>query len=56
MKIVICGSIKFKKQIVEFRDRLNEMGHMGIICPVMEELARGEHQELMKQKKAACLI
>ncbi len=35
--------------MVEYRDKLNEMGHTGIICPVMEELARGEHLDLMKQ-------
>ncbi|MFH1030760.1 MAG: hypothetical protein V1770_05910 [bacterium] len=49
MKIVICGSIKFRKEMVEYRDKLNEMGHEGIICPVMEELARGDRPELMKQ-------
>lgn len=35
--------------MVEYRDKLNEMGHEGIICPVMEELARGEHLELMSK-------
>lgn len=49
MKIVICGSVKFRKEMVKYRDKLNEMGHNGIICPVMEELARGEHLDLMKQ-------
>ncbi|OGF21472.1 hypothetical protein A2Y83_00285 [Candidatus Falkowbacteria bacterium RBG_13_39_14] len=49
MKIVICGSIKFRKEMVEYRDKLNDMGHEGIICPVMEELARGERPELMAQ-------
>lgn len=49
MKIVICGSIKFRKEMVVYRDKLNEMGHFGIIHPVMEELARGEKPELMAQ-------
>ena len=33
--------------MVEFRDSLNSMGHVGIISPVMEELALGKNEELM---------
>jgi len=49
MKITICGSITFKKEMVEFRDKLNEMGHKTIICPVIEDLALGKNPELMKK-------
>ena len=49
MKITIIGSIKFRKEMVETRDKLNEMGHEGIICPVMEDLAFGRNPELMKR-------
>jgi hypothetical protein len=49
MKITICGSIKFRKEMVEMKDKLNKMGHEGIICPVMEDLAFGRNPELMKK-------
>ena len=49
MKITICGSIKFVKEMVEMRDKLNEMSHEGIICPVIEDLAQGRNPELMKR-------
>ena len=47
MIITICGSVAFRKEMVEFRDSLNSMGHVGIISPVMEELALGKNEELM---------
>ena len=49
MKITICGSVMFRKEMVEVRDKLNEMGHEGIICSVMEDLALGKNLELMKK-------
>ena len=49
MKITICGSVKFRKEMVEARDRLNEMGYEGIICQVMEDLALGRNPELLKK-------
>ncbi len=51
MKITICGSVRFRKEMVEVRDQLNKMGHKGIICPVMEDLALGRNPELMKRIK-----
>ncbi|MDD5750579.1 MAG: hypothetical protein PHU56_02940 [Candidatus Pacebacteria bacterium] len=48
-KITICGSVKFRKEMVEARDRLNEMGYEGIICQVMEDLALGKNPELLKK-------
>ena len=49
MKIVIIGSVAFRNEMVEFKSKLNAIGHEAIICPVMEELARGEKPELLKQ-------
>lgn len=49
MKITICGSVMFCKEMVEARDKLNEMGQEGIICSVMEDLALGKNPELMKK-------
>ena len=49
MKIVICGSSSFRKDMVEYRDKLNELGHEGIIHPYYEKLASGEMPELMER-------
>jgi len=49
MKITLCGSITFCKEMVKLRDQLNEMGHEAIICPVMEDLALGRNPELIKK-------
>jgi hypothetical protein len=51
MKITIIGSIKFRKEMVEMRNELNKLGHEGIICPVIEELALGKNPELMQRIK-----
>ena len=51
MKITIIGSVKFRKQMVDFRNKLNQMGHEGIIHPIMEDLALGRRPELMEQVK-----
>ena len=48
-KITICGSVKFRKEMVEARDKLNEAGYEGIICSVMEDLALGRNPELLKR-------
>lgn len=47
--VVICGSVKFRKEMVEARDKLNEMGYEGIICSVMEDLALGRNPELLRR-------
>jgi len=49
MKITICGSVMFRKEMVKVRDKLNEMGQEGIICSVMEDLALGRNPKLMKK-------
>lgn len=48
-KITICGSVKFRKEMVEARNNLNEIGYEGIICSVMEDLALGRNPELLKR-------
>jgi len=49
MKITVCGSSTFRKQMVEFKNKLNELGHEAIIHPYYEKLAAGEMPELMKR-------
>ena len=49
MKIVIIGSVKFRSEMVDFKNNLNEMGHEGIIHPVIEDLAFNRNPELMKK-------
>ncbi len=51
MKITICGSVTFRREMVEARNKLNAMGHEGIICSVMEDLALGRNPALMKKIK-----
>ncbi len=48
-KITICGSVAFRKEMVEARNKLNEMGYEGIICQVMEDLALGRNPELLRR-------
>lgn len=48
-KITVCGSVKFRNEMVEARDKLNEIGYEGIICQVMEDLALGRNPELLKK-------
>lgn len=49
MIITICGSVTFRKEMVDVRNKLNEMGHEGIINQVMEDLALGKNPELMER-------
>lgn len=49
MKITIIGSIKFRKEMVEAQEQLNKIGHEGIICPAVEELAFDRNPELMRR-------
>jgi hypothetical protein len=49
MKITICGSVKFRKEMVDVRNLLDKIGHEGIIHQVMEDLALGRNPELMKK-------
>lgn len=49
MKITICGSSTFRKEMVEYRNKLNQIGHEATIHPYYEELAAGRMPELMKR-------
>lgn len=49
MKITICGSVAFRKEMVDFKQQLSQLGHEGIISPVMEDLAFGRNPELLAQ-------
>ncbi len=49
MKITILGSVAFRKEILFYRNQLNQMGHQAIISPVMEELALNQNPELLKK-------
>jgi len=52
MKIVICGSSTFREKMLEYRDRLREIGHEPIVHPDYEAFCRGEKQEILKQVAA----
>ena len=49
MKITICGSSAFRKEMIEYRDKLNKMGHEAITHPFYEKLVNGEMPELMNK-------
>lgn len=49
MKITICGSSAFKKEMVEYKNKLEQIGHEAIIHPFYEKLAAGEMPELMQR-------
>lgn len=46
MKLVICGSNAFKEQMLEYREKLKDLGHEGIVHPDYDAFARGEKQEV----------
>ncbi|MFA4855510.1 MAG: hypothetical protein WC634_02905 [archaeon] len=49
MRIVVCGSSSFRKEMVEYKGQLNCLGHEGIIHPYYEEMAAGKMPELLKR-------
>ena len=49
MKITICGSSTFKEEMVDYKQKLQELGHEIIIHPVYEALVRGEMQDLWER-------
>jgi hypothetical protein len=49
MKITICGSVTFRKEMLDIKNKLNNLGHEGIMHQVMEDLALGRNPELMKR-------
>lgn len=61
MVITICGSSAFRKQMVEYREKLEEMGHRAIVHPhyvqsvkegrrdLLDRIERGEHAQVKKE-------
>lgn len=45
MKITLCGSVKFAKQIVEIYKKLKELGHEPLMHQEMFEIASGIKEE-----------
>ncbi len=46
MKITICGSVKFAKEMVEIYRQLEKMGHQPLMHKGMFELAEGTSKQL----------
>lgn len=61
MKITICGSSAFRKQMVEYKEELERLGHQAIIHPhyiqfakgnrrdILDRIAQGEHAQVKKE-------
>ncbi len=49
MKITICGSSTFKKEMIEYRQKLLELGHEVIVHPDYEAFVSGQKQDLLKK-------
>jgi hypothetical protein len=49
MKITICGSSTFRKEMIEYKKKLLEIGHEVTVHPDYEAFVRGEKQELLKK-------
>jgi hypothetical protein len=61
MKVTICASVAFSKEIIEIRDRLIGLGHQVVIPATVTAYASGKklpktRQELAKKKIAGNLI
>lgn len=51
MKITICGSSTFKEEMLEYKDKLINLGHDVIVHPDYEGLVSGEKQDLWERIK-----
>ena len=49
MRITICGSSTFRKEMVKFKEKLKVMGHEVTIHPYYEKLVAGEMPELAER-------
>ena len=49
MKITICGSSKFRCEMVDFMEKLEKLGHEVIVHEHYKMSARGEMPELMER-------
>ncbi len=46
MKITICGSSTFKKEMLDYETRLTQLGHEVIVHPDYAAFVRGEKQDI----------
>lgn len=46
MIITICGSSAFKEKMIEYKNKLNDLGHTAIVHPHYEAFVRGEKQDI----------
>jgi hypothetical protein len=49
MKIVICGSSKFRHEMVEYKEKLEKLGHNVFVHEHYIKSAKGEMPELMER-------
>ena len=61
MKITICGSTTFRQQMVDFQEKLEQMGHKAIIHhhyvqfvkegrrDILDRIEKGEHVQVKKE-------
>ena len=49
MKITICGSSKFRHEMVEYKNKLENLGHTAIVHDHYIKSVKGEMPELMKK-------
>jgi hypothetical protein len=49
MKIYVLGSSHFRKEMVDYKNRLCDLGHKGDIHPDYEAFVRGEKQDIVKR-------
>jgi len=50
-KIVICASSAFRKEMVEYKAKLKELGLTAIVHPLYEEVVKGEHPDFLEKIK-----
>ena len=49
MKITICGSSAFKEQMINYKQKLMELGHEVIVHPDYEAFVRGEKKDIWER-------
>ena len=49
MIITICGSSTFKEKMIEYKQKLHEIGHRAIVHPDYEAFVRGEKQDIWQK-------
>lgn len=49
MKITICASSSFKKEMLKYQNKLNQLGHEAIVHPIYKELVEGRANNLLER-------